>query len=328
MIRILYTPDRGQTMETLAPERLDAAVEDQNGLVWVDFSQEAADVSQAILEKTFAFHPLAIDDTINEVHLPKIDDWGAYVYLVLRGIGYDAQDGALTMPELDVFLGPNYLVTFHHGPVGAVQRLWDACRKDQRLLHHGPAYLLYRLLDELIVDYMSAVDELEDNLGELEDRVLERPEVAFQERILRLKRIILRLRRVVTMQREVLGHLARGQQRVISDTDRLYFRDVYDHMVRLYELVDSARDLATVVLDVHLSVMNNRLNDIMKTLTIFTALFMPLTFITGFFGMNFFQPVLAELAPWTAGTAFVVALAVMLLLPATMFVWLRRWAWT
>lgn len=135
---------------------------------------------------------------------------------------------------------------------------------------------------------MMAVDELEDNLDELEDRVLVRPEVAFQESILHLKRIILRLRQVVTLQREVVGQLARGQHRVVDDTDRLYFRDVYDHMVRLYELVDNSRDLATAVLDVHLSVMNNRLNDIMKTLTIFTALFMPLTFITGFFGMNFF----------------------------------------
>lgn len=328
MIRILYTPDQGQTVEALDIEGLDGAVQDESGLVWVDFSQEESDVSQAILEKTFAFHPLAIDDTINEVHLPKVDDWGAYLYLVLRGIRYDAQSGALSLPELDVFLGPNYLVSFHHGPVRAAERLWELCRKDTRLLSFGPAYLLYRLLDELIVDYMAAVDELEDELGELEDRVLERPDVAFQERILRLKRIVLRLRRVVTLQREVFGQLARGQHRVVGETDRLYFRDVYDHMVRLYELVDGARDLATAVLDVHLSVMNNRLNDIMKTLTVFTALFLPLTFITGFFGMNFFQPVLAELAPWTAGTAFAVALAVMLLLPATMFFWLRRWAWT
>jgi len=219
-----------------------------------------------------------------------MDDWGAYLYLVLRDIAYDLQSSALSLPELDIFLGPNYLVAFHHSPVDAARRLWNDCQKDRRLLQYGPAYLLYRLLDELNVDFMTAVDDLEDNLEELEDRVLVRPEPAFQERILRLKRIVPRLRRFVTLQREVVGQLARGRYRLIDDTDRLYYRDVYDHMVRLYELVDNARDLATAVLDVHLSVMNNRLNDIMKTLTIFTALFMPLTFITGFFGMNFFNP--------------------------------------
>ncbi len=132
--------------------------------------------------------------------------------------------------------------------------------------------------------------------------------------------------RILLPQREVMNKLARDEYRVVDPRDRIFFRDIYDHLVRLHDLNESLRDLASGALDSYLSVVNNRMNDIMKTLTIITTLFMPITFLTGFFGMNFFEPV-ANLVGWTAREVFSVTLAIMLLFPVGMFLWMRRRTW-
>jgi len=141
-----------------------------------------------------------------------------------------------------------------------------------------------------------------------------------------LKRILLTMRRIILPQREVFNKLARDDYRVIDPKDRVFFRDIYDHLVRLHDINESLRDLVGGAMDTYLSVINNRMNEVMKALAIITTLFMPITFVTGFFGMNFFEPV-AHLTGWTNTQMFEVMLAIMLVLPVTMYIWMRRRTW-
>lgn len=327
MIRSIYRAPDGRYHVDLPPAEFPAALQDANGLLWVDFVGEPPEVCEPILRQTFGFHPLAVDDALRETHMPKIDDWEQYLYLVLPAVVFDRHDGVyVDTLELDVFLGPNYVVTHHDQPITAVDRVWMTCQRDERTLKKDADHLLYRLVDELATSYMPVVDELDEAIDRIEDQIFDKPTPAMLEEIFALKRAVVQLRRILSPQREVLNRLARDDYAVVDAEDRVYFRDVYDHLVRLYDINEGLRDLVSGTLDTYLSVVNNRLNDVMKTLTIITTLFMPISFLSGFFGMNFFQPV-ASLDVWTGLPAFVLTLAIMIALPAGMALWLRRRGW-
>jgi magnesium transporter len=328
MIRILYYTPKSPLDMAFPVERIGKALGDKKGLLWVDFDGEPNQVAEPILLETFQFHPLAVDDALQETHVPKVDDWGDYLYVVLNSVEYDpaSTDGALHMKELDVFLGRNYVVTHHDTPIPALDQVWDACRRDARHTQGGPDHLLYRIADFVVAGYMPIVSQIDDEIDDIEDQVFNLPTKDTLETIFTLKRTLLAMRRAITPQREVLNRLARDDYRVIDPQDRVFFRDVYDHLVRLQDLNESMRDLVSGTLDTYLSVINNRMNDIMKTLTVITTLFMPLTFVTGFFGMNFFEPV-AGLVGWTARQAFLATLFLMAMVPVGMYFWMRRRTW-
>jgi len=329
MIHSLYRTQDDKLRTELKPDEFATALQDANGLLWVDFCQTPPEEDAPILLQTFGFHPLAVDDALQESHVPKVDDWGQFLYIVSHAVVFDvdAQDGEhLDTLELDVFVGKNYIVTHHDKPIAAVDRVWALCQRDARRLRDGADHLLYELADALVADYMPVVDEIDEALDRLEDEVFEKPTSETLERIFQLKRAVLHLRRIISPQREVLNKLARDDYPVIDSRDRIYFRDVYDHLVRLYDIVESLRDLVGGALDTYLSVINNRMNEIMRTLTVITTLFMPISFITGFFGMNFFQPV-TPLKVWTDRPVFMLALAIVLLTPVGMYMWIRRRGW-
>lgn len=327
MIRSLYYTASGELITDLEIDEFKKALEDPKGLLWVDFENTRPEADEPILSQVFGFHPLAIDDALQESHVPKVDDWGGYLYIVLHAITLGEDDKAhLETQELDIFLGYNYLVTHHDEPIHAIQRLWEICRRDERHLRKGPDYFLYRLADEVVASYMPVVEALDEAIDTTEDQVFGHPMTATLERIFALKRATLHLRRIIGPQREVLNKLARDDYRVIDTAARIYFRDVYDHLVRLHDISESIRDLVSGALDTYLSVINNRMNDIMRTLTIITTLFMPISFVSGFFGMNFFAPVI-PLDAWTRKTAFILTLGIVVLLPSLMFIWIRRRGW-
>jgi magnesium transporter len=245
---------------------------------------------------------------------------------VLHTVVFDPVEKDVETQELDFFIGGNYLVTHHDGPIEAVEHVWSVCQRDDRLLKGGSDHLLYRIVDEIASSYMPVVEKLDLAIDELEGEIFDGRDSAPLEKLFSIKRAVLYLRRILAPQREVLNRLARDQYDQIDAHDRVYFRDVYDHMVRLYDIIESVRDLTTGTMDTYLSVTNNRMNDIMKTLTVITTLFMPLSFITGFFGMNFFQPSV-PLDIWTRMPAFVATLAIIALTPLTMFVWMRHRKW-
>lgn len=328
MMRIMYVDDSGQVeLLTEIPPGWDKDSPKKGELLWIDLNQTENKASvEQFLTQQFGFHPLAIDDALNEEHLPKVDDWESYLYIALQDLTYDAASVTLAMPELDLFLGQQYLVTYHPEAVTAVDRVWQLCQRNSRWLQHGADHLLYRLIDEMVNNYTAVLDQLESRILQLENQIFTQPASSLLEGMTHYKRTVLEIRRVVAPQREVVNKLAREPFLVIGDQDQVYFRDVYDHMVRLYNDSDSVRDLLTGNMELYLSVVNNRMNDIMKTLTIITTLFMPLTFITGFFGMNFFQAVLPSEA-WTGPEILILTLAIMVLLPLGMFYWMRRRAW-
>lgn len=328
MIRIIhYIP--GKPLQTdLGLDSVRAALRSRRGVLWLDFDGEPSEVCQPILE-SFGFHELAIADALQQTHSPKIDDWGNYIYLVLNYMrlnGKDKKHWETEVDELDIFLGSNYVVTHHDLPVPAIDAILASIQRDQRPLQEGADHLLYKIIDNVVADYMPLVERIDEEIDEIEDQVFDRPTPRTLEKLFALKRVLLSMRRILLPQREALNKLARDDYTVIDRKDRIFFRDIYDHLVRLHDLNESLRDLVGGVLDTYLSVVNNRMNDIMKTLTIITTLFMPITFITGFFGMNFFEPV-AGLVGWTARQVFAATLGVMLLFPFGMFLWMRRRTW-
>lgn len=325
MIRILFTSEETGLQADYPLTQLDRALKARGGLLWADFCGEPNETCEPILRDVFGFHPLAVEDALQQTNLPKVDDWGDYLYIVLDALDLSPQ-GELRRIELDVFLGPNYLVTHHDDPIPALERAWEACQRDERHVRDGADHLLYRIADYLVAAYMPIVEQMDIEVDEIEDQLFVSPSSDMVERLFNLKRALLVMRRTITPQREVLNKLARDDYRVIDRRDRIFFRDVYDALVRLHDLNESMRDLVGGALDTYLSIVNNRMNDVMKTLTVITTLFMPISFIAGFFGMNFFEPV-AHLVGWTGKTALGVTLALMLLLPVTMFLWMRRRAW-
>ncbi len=327
MIHSLYfTPD-GHLQTDLPPAEYAAVLADKTAYLWVDFDDEAPEAEEAILRETFGFHPLAVDDALRESHVPKVDDWSDYLYIVVHAIAFDPREmGDLDTKELDVFLGRNYLVTHRTTQIGAIERVWQICQHDERIWRNGVDFLFSKLADELVASYMPVVEIMDDEIERLEDVVFEDEASEALEDIFGLKRAAVTLRRIIGPQRETINKLARDEYAVIDARTRIYFRDVYDHLVRMHDITESVRDLVSSTLDSYLSVVNNRMNEVMKTLTIITTLFMPLSFLTGFFGMNFFTAH-ADLPTWTSQPAFVLILLVSLVTPLVMFFWMRRRGW-
>jgi magnesium transporter len=328
MIRALYRTPEGKIRTDLTPADFPSALKEPGGLLWVDFENTPPQEDEPILIHTFGFHPLAVDDALQESHVPKVDDWDEYLYLVLHAIAFGRNDGGkLDTIELDVFLGKNYIVTHHDLPIPAVQHIWEACQRDERYPSRGTDHILYRIIDDIVAAYMPVVEEIDEAIETLEDQIFDRPSPKNLSELMKLKRALLRLRRIIAPQREVLNKLARDDYPVIDAKDRIFFRDIYDHLVRLHDINESMRDLVGGAMDTYLSVINNRMNDIMKTLTVITTLFMPLSFVAGFFGMNFFLPAGAQLVNIISPLGFFITLAVMLILPVLMIILLRKKGW-
>lgn len=327
MIRSLYSRPDGSLRSDLDPGEFSDIIVSGEGTLWVDFQGNPPEVDEPVLRDVFNFHPLAIDDALQESHVPKVDDWGKYLYIVVHSVTFDPKlDDDVQTRELDIFLGRTYIVTHHDQSINALERVWTVLQRDNRHLLQGPDHVLYLLTDEVAASYLPVIDDLDDEIDQLEDRLFDGVRTDTLERIFILKRVVLHLRRILGPQREVMNKLARDDYAVIDARDRIYFRDVYDHLVRMHDITESIRDLISGTLDTYLSVINNRMNDIMKTLTIITTFFMPISFIASFFGMNFFEPV-AGLTSWTRYPVFIVILLITLLTPSGMYIWMRRRGW-
>lgn len=328
MIRALFYD--GKQLQSIdgEPTSLSRALMYSEGLLWVDFEASTPQIDEPLLQEVFHFHPLAIDDALQETHIPKIDDWGDYLYIVIHAIQFERLNGSsLETLELDIFVGHNYLVTHHDQTIEALNTVWGDSQRDERHWKNGADYLLYRLLDKVVTGYLPVLEQVDDEIEEIEATVFDNPQPRVVERIFTLKRAISHLWRVLSPQREVLNKLARDEYAVIDRKARVYFRDIYDHLVRLHEISESIRDLVGGALDTYLSVINNRMNDIMKTLTVITTFFMPISFLTGFFGMNFFGPQEGRFVNWTGGISFMIAFMVICLTPLGMFLWIKRKGW-
>jgi len=326
MFRSLNLSEDGHFRTDLNLMDIAFALQDLQGILWVDFESSTPEEDEPILRKTFGFHPLAVDDALKQTHVPRVDDWGQYLYIVSQAITFDLQNSWVETLELDIFVGKNYIVTHHDQPIEAITRIWTAIQLDQRYLKQGTDHLLYRLLNEVVASYWPVVESLDTQIDQIEEQIFNQPNSNPLEKIFAFKRAILNLRRIVDPQREVLNKLARNDFSMIEANERVYFRDIYDHLIRLHDLIENIRDLISGTLDTQLSMTNNRMNEIVKTLTIITTLFMPLSFFVGFFGMNFFIPI-KPVWEWATRPVFYLALFIILFTPLSMFFWMRRRGW-
>ncbi len=332
MVRVLCGNGKSLPIEHSGNVDIQAMVADPANVVWVDVydpedENGAHPEALHILQDVFKFHPLAVEDALIETHVPKVDDWGSYLYIVVHAVHFERGKDYLETRELDVFVGPNYLVTYRTHELRALERQWRVAQRDERHTRRGVDHLLYELCDAIATDYLPVMDAIDEAVDVLQDEVFERADARLVERIFDLKRAVLDLRRVLSPQREVLNKLSRGDFVVIDESDRVYFRDVYDHFVRLVDLNESLRDVVGSVLDTYLSVAANRTNDIMKTLTIVSLMFLPLTFVTGFFGMNFFGESIELTFGANRWWFFLASMVIMIGMPLMMLLYIRRRGW-
>jgi magnesium transporter len=330
-IRAVYRAGSGKFHLNWPDDQVQAAVEDHQGVVWVDIEDRDSASNgevEALLRDVFHFHPLAVEDALRETHVPRVDDWGEYLYIVFHSIALDPDSDHARLHEIDLFLGPNYLVTHHTEPLEFLeQEIRNIERDPANRLGQGADHLLYRLLDLAVAEYLPAIEHLDEAIDNAQEEVFRKPTPRTLQAIFRVKRSALRLHRTLAPEREVLNRLARDHYQVIADEHQVYFRDVYDHLVRIHDVSESLRDLISGALDTYLSAISNRTNDIMKVLTLVTVMFLPMSVLTSFFGMNFFGDNLAFRTPLPKALLFIVTCLVMATTPWGMWLWARRRGW-
>jgi magnesium transporter len=280
----IYINRNGQTEQVKSFDRawLNQA---SNTFVWVDLSAPSVP-ELLILSDTFAFHPLSVEDARAELHYPKIEAYDGYLYAILHGIAFSSEAGEFATSDVDFFVGPHYLVTVHNGHSRSIAEQHENAARNPKVMGEGPVALFHRIVDTMIDHYRPEVQKLEDRLDELEEASFDHPTPDVIRAILIEKRRVAGLRRIVSPQRDVIARLARRDFIDISTDMSFRFRDVYDHLQRLSDDAAMFQDRITGILDAYLTNVSNRLNEVMKVLTVFSTVFMPLTLLSGIYGMN------------------------------------------
>jgi magnesium transporter len=290
--------------------------------LWVDLAAPSIPES-LLLSDTFGFHPLSVEDAMSALQYPKIEAYDGYLYVVLHGIDFHKGEHGFGTHDIDFFLGRNYLVTVNDGHSRSIETLLAHCPRNAGIMAEGPVGLFHRIVDAMVDNYRPEVEKLEDVLDELEELVFDDPKPALLKEILEKKRDVASLRRVTTPQRDVIGRLARREFVDISSEMAFRFRDVHDHLVRLNDEAFTFQDRLTGMLDAHLSTTSNRLNEVMKVLTVITTIFMPLTLLSGLYGMNVPLPHF----PGVDQAQFWWLTGIMVAIIAMMLVFFRRRRW-
>jgi magnesium transporter len=321
MIRSFFLTAEGTLVQDLAFPAMKQALESKKGVLWVDLEAPTPEEVAVLGPAVFEFHPLAIEDCLNAQSRPKVDDYDDYLYLVFHAWKKDGD--RICTEEVDFFLGKNYVVSHHMEPRASRSALADRCIKDPRLvLGHGADMLLHQILDLMVDKYTIVVDSLDDRVDELEVEILESSTDATLKKILDLKKDLQELFRMIRHQRDVMSSLSREGHPNLSKKARTFLRDVYDHVVRMHDTVEGLRDEVAGARDAYLAIASNRMNAVMKALTIVSTLALPVLLVSGLYGMNFeSMPYVHE--PW----GFWFAFAAMTAIGAGMFAWFRSKRW-
>jgi len=258
-------------------------LEQREDFYWLDLHGPTADELD-LLGEVYGFHPLAVEDAKHFGQRPKLDPYDGYVFLVVYGAAPDEDD----LVEVNCFYSERFLVTVRRDPCPAFVEVRErqARRAEAEL---EPAKVLFRVVDALVDSFFPTLSRLDDFMDAIEEGVLSKPGEEQMSRVFDTKRRLVQLRKVIVPQRDLMASVANGVADLpgIDDESERFFRDVYDHLIRLTDAIDGSRDLLTSLMDVYLSTVSNRLNDVVKRLTVIATIFLPLTFITGFFGQNF-----------------------------------------
>lgn len=301
---LLMDPETGLVQEVSPAEYQVNPLE--GGLLWLDVSQPTHADLQWLADR-YRFHPLALEDCLKSGQRPKLDRYEGYDFLDLYAARFVPSTGRVELAEIDMFLGPGYLITSHHEPVAEFAEVRDRWRHDPAARSLGTGYLLYLLLDTVVDNYFPVVDELEDQLDLLDHALFERFDQRVIDRIFGLKRELILFRKVVAPTRDVCLLLMRHEGGILNPGTAIYMQDVYDHLIRVADAIDTYRDLVSGSIEAYLSVVANRTNDTMKRLTSISTVLMSVTLIAGIYGMNF--PHMPELQ-WTYGYEYVLSLMI------------------
>ncbi|MFB5652533.1 magnesium/cobalt transporter CorA [Leptospira wolffii] len=330
MLRILFFPQtqephknptvlQGEINEEFKKEfRLRASAQKEK--IWIDIENTGKE-DLAFLSENCGFHPLAIEDCINRNQRPKFEDYEDHAFIVLHS--FNAEQNKTVIPrETHVFFNLEFIVSVHKHKEILIDNLWNRCLAEPNLTAKGTDHVLYLLFDLLVDSNFPILDRFSDEITRLENQILvNQVKPDFITNILFLKRNLVRMRRVLSPQREVLNLIMRHEDKFLSEKIRFYFRDVYDHLSRLVETIDMDRDLIGNSMDAYYSLISQRTNEIIKNLTLVSMVFMPLTFLTGFFGMNFIA------LPYSNKYALVASIGMILAIPVGMMLYFRSKKW-
>jgi len=324
LIRSVLFHKDGSYQKEISIDQVKQAIQTPNGFIWVSLENSDEAEINSVLTDVFYFHPLSVEDCLSHGYqTPKVDDFTDYIFMIAHALRPDSNLESLETMELNIFIGTNYLVTcYRDDAMPPIDSVWRRLDRDNRLYLHGPDFLAHAILDSLVDDYMPILDEMDEQIEWLEDQVLATPEPKTLGRILNLKHTVMSLRRIISPQREVINRLTRDEFPQIDRQSRIYFRDIYDHLVRIQDLSENIRDIVSGAMDIYLNSTSLRLNVIMKALTIVSTIFLPLSFVAGVYGMNFhYMPELS----WKWGYLFVWLIFLSILAAMIWYIRKNRW---
>ncbi|NEW08537.1 magnesium/cobalt transporter CorA [Paenibacillus sp. SYP-B3998] len=314
MIRSLGITTEYEILEHVSLDRLSHA---DIRWYWVDFNNPTEEEAEQ-LKTYFHFHSLAIEDCFYLLQRPKMDHYEDVHFFVMHAINTKT----LAAEEVDMFLGPNFMVTFHLHESREIEDAWGRIKEQEMIRDKGHIYAAYLVLDNLVDQYFPSVFQLEDQLDEIESNVNSESTQMLMKHIFEIRAKLLKLRRTIVPMRDLLYRLINTDRITEIKEHVLFFTDIHDHLLKLSEMIESNRDMTADMRDSYISLNSNRMNTIMKTLTVITTIFMPLTFIAGIYGMNFnFMPELQ----WQWG--YFAVLALMFGIGFGMFTWFRKKGW-
>jgi magnesium transporter len=273
--------------------------------------------------KQFGLHPLVLEDIVHTGQRPKLEDFGSHVFVVLKMLYYDKEKNELEAEQVSVIFGENFVISFQERVGDIFEPLRERIRQSKgRVRKAGADYLAYTLIDSIVDRYFVILEQLGERIEDTEQELATNPTAETLQCIRAFKKEMIFLRKSIWPLREVVNSLERGESSLIQESTGIYLRDVYDHTIQIIDTVESYRDMLSGMLDVYLSSISNKMNEVMKVLTIFAAIFIPLTFVAGVYGMNFsFMPELG----WHWG--YFAVLLVMAAIGATMIVYFKRKRW-
>lgn len=318
---ILFDETGYEEAECATPEEIFAKIDDRR-TAWINVTGlEQTDRIQAVCEH-FGLHPLTQEDIVNTEQRPKVEEFEDYLYLVIKMLMADAP-GDISAEQVSIIIGKNRVISFQETPGDVFESIRNRLRTGKGRIRKGGAdYLLYSLVDAIVDGYFDVFEKLGDWIEIVEEELVTDPAPATLQKINTLKRDLLHLRKAIYPVREVAARLERGDSELIGDWTLIYFKDVYDHVVQVADTMETYRDMAGGMLDIYLSSVSNRMNEVMKVLTIIATIFIPLTFVVGLYGMNFeYMPELTH--PW--GYPAVILVMVIIAVIEIAYFRMKRW---
>ncbi|MBL7071163.1 MAG: magnesium/cobalt transporter CorA [Candidatus Omnitrophica bacterium] len=318
---LLYCKDDQQILKDLSIEGMKEAVRSEKGVLWLDLISPGKDEVD-MLDNVFQLHPVTLEDCINTNTRPKIEQFEEYMFIVMHAAATTPRAHRVRTIELNICLGKNYIITIHQESIKGVETAIERTSKNHSVMSKGADNLLHLVIDSLVDNYMPVLDAMDYKIGNIETQVLENPTQKTLNNIFSVKKDAMYLKRFIGPQRDTVNFLSREDFQFIDPKRRAYFRDVYDNMIFINDTIDTYRDVTNSAFDAYLSTISNRTNDIMKVLTIIATIMMPLTLITGVYGMNFRE---MPLLSWRWG--FLSISTVMILLGIAMVSYFKRKNW-